>query len=1033
MDRAGKGDWLNLALHIALGLALGMAVPIAAAQSSAHADAMRQYDIPAGPLSRALSAWGAQSGSQLVFAPDLVAAKTSKPVSGRYTAAQALDRLLSGSGLAWERTGDATVVLRKAPPPKPARRAAPTVSDAAQAPEPQTLERLLVTGSNIPRGDLETASPVQVITRQEIDRTGKSNLADYLQGLTADGQGSIPKTFGSGFAAGGTALSLRGLGASNTLILVNGRRMASFGLADDGQKLFTDLSTIPLEAVERIEVLKDGGSAIYGSDAIAGTVNIILRQEAPATVVKAGYGVSGEGDAQTRSGSILTGSGDLAKDGYSVFLSIEGTREDGLRVSDRRDRKWIGSGDWRRWGYRAGEDLLSGVIPPEGAAQASPVGAVERAPGDWVSLPGCSKLSDVVPQDPGGGCLWDPARFRDLTPESRSINIYSHGSFAISDTAELYAELSYARKRTHSITTPSSVSGLWGPVNASSGAGAVRLGADHPDNPYGAAVRLRYSAFDVGPRTNSTDNALVRVLVGTKGTAGAWDYDLGYSHSQSDFDAVKTGYLHYDRVRQVLTDPQSPVGYWRLGVNADLNSRALYDYISPRLRSQASTELDTFDAKASRSLVELRGGPLGLALGMEARRQAISLEPTTLTETSQIIGMGYNAYDGVEQVSAVYGELRAPLSKSLELSGAVRVDKYRNYKAIATPKLGVKWRALSWMALRATYSEAVRAPSPIEAGNGGLSSFTSAQDPIRCPDNVPAPGANPGDCLPQTVAIFIAPNRDLKPERARYTTVGLVLDPTPTTSVTLDFFRVRRTDEILTQDFGAEVLKNGGNVRRDDNDLPGRPHTGSLLGVEIAYTNADSTIVQGFDLDARQRFELGDAGELRLDLQWTRMNSFERDTGGIRTEYAGTHGDCNVTNCIGIPKDRINLGLTWDAGTWSLSGLVNYRGKLENTLGRTELAYDDDGNLIRRRSECGSKFANGEDAPRGCVLASFYTVDLSGTWKPREAWELFGSVQNVTDRIAPLDPLTYGASGYNPLDYSGAIGRYYTVGVKYAF
>ncbi|MEE7566089.1 TonB-dependent receptor plug domain-containing protein, partial [Xanthomonas sp. Kuri4-3] len=136
------------------------------------------------------------------------------------------------------------------------------------------LDRITVTGSNIPRTDTETPSPVQVVTRQEIDRTGKTTVAEYLQTLTSDGSGSIPKSFGNGFAGGGAGISLRGLGAGSTLVLLNGRRMATYGLADDGQKVFTDLSTIPLDAVERVEVLKDGASAIYGSDAIAGVVNI---------------------------------------------------------------------------------------------------------------------------------------------------------------------------------------------------------------------------------------------------------------------------------------------------------------------------------------------------------------------------------------------------------------------------------------------------------------------------------------------------------------------------------------------------------------------------------------------------------------------------------------------------------------------------------------------------------------------------------------------------------------------------------------
>ena len=139
------------------------------------------------------------------------------------------------------------------------------------------LERVIVTGSNIKRTDAETASPVQVLTRQDIERTGKQSIQEVLRGITADGQGSLSGSFSNGFAAGSAAVSLRGLGVNSTLVLVNGRRMTTYGLADDGTRTFVDLNSIPLEAVDRIEVLKDGASAIYGADAVGGVVNVILR------------------------------------------------------------------------------------------------------------------------------------------------------------------------------------------------------------------------------------------------------------------------------------------------------------------------------------------------------------------------------------------------------------------------------------------------------------------------------------------------------------------------------------------------------------------------------------------------------------------------------------------------------------------------------------------------------------------------------------------------------------------------------------
>ena len=900
----------------------------------------------------------------------------------------------------------------------------PLAATAQSADQPTDLDRVTVTGSNIPRTDTETASPVQVISREQIDRTGKTTVGEYLQSLSVDGAGSVPKSFGNGFAGGGAAISLRGLGAGSTLVLLNGRRMAPFGLADDGQKVFTDLSTIPLDAVERIEVLKDGASSIYGSDAIAGVVNVILRNDFQGAVATVSYGWSDDGGGDQPKVSLTAGTGDLVEDGFNAFFSVEAAKTDAIRVSDRRNRKWIGTGDTRPWGYPIGGNLPGRITGGGTGAGGGPSGAIENPiTGRFESLPGCAALSDVTPQDPAGGCLWDVGRFRDLSPEEEYINFFSRAAFAVGDSGELYMELSAANKKTVFQNTPSGVSGAWGypggPVNASDpGPGAVVLGPDHPDNPYpGTANRLRYTAFDVGPRVTYNDSRFVRLLLGFKGRAGEWDYDVGYLHSGTDLTNERTGFLQYSRVKTVLEDPASPVGWWRIGDDAGLNSQALYDYISPRISAEGRTRLDVVDAKITRPLMDLQGGALGLALGAEYRRQSVSLTPQTFTDQGDIIGLGYSAYEGVEKITSVYAELQAPLLESLELTGAVRMDKYQGGDTATTPKLGVKWSPSDWIALRATYAEGFRAPNPAEAGTGGLAAFSTAVDPVRCA----APGNEPQDCDAGPIALITSPNPDLKPEESKSTTVGIVLSPWTGGSLALDAFRIKRTDEIFGGSADAAIAAGGANVIRGSNAIPGTPGSGSILAVLVGYENASSTTVEGFDVDMEQRIDLGEAGNLRLDLQFTHISKFEReDVDGSVYEFAGTHGNCDVTNCIGTPKNKANFGATWEMGQFAISSVVNWRDSLRNVSEASE-------------TECANGFANGEDAPAGCELDDFYTIDLSARWMPTEHWELFGSVNNVTDRIAPLDPLTYGAINYNPMDFSGAIGRYFTVGAKFRF
>ncbi len=898
---------------------------------------------------------------------------------------------------------------------------------AQAAPPVQQLQRVEVTGSNLRRTDAETASPVQVISRQDIEKSGKATVADYLQTLTVDNAGSIPSGFGTGFATGSQGISLRGLGAGSTLVLMNGRRMAPYGLADDGQKVFTDLSTVPMEAIDRIEILKDGASAIYGSDAIAGVVNIILRKDFTGVVAKASYGTSRYHDGDQWKGSLTAGWGSLASDRYNIFANLEVSSSDAIFYRDR-DREWIGNSDNRRYGYAIGGSFFTpaGNVGPGGVGTTSPVGNVRNpATGQYQSLPGCSQFPTLTPPDPNGGCLWDPSRlYRMMLPKQDSVNLFVRGTYAISSDFEAYAELGLANKKSVFATSPTGTSGSWGypggPVNASSGAGAIVLAASHPDNPFGVGgVRLRYAPLELGTRVSHTNNDFIRAVVGLKGTFSGWDFDTALLHSETKLTNDRDGFLRYSVLKAALGDPTSPYFPFRIGVNAGLNPPSLYAALSPTITAKAKSGTDIFDVKASRELMQLPGGPMAVAVGAEYRRESTELKPVTYTDTGDILGLGYSAYDGKRSLTAAYVELLAPIVKSLEASAAVRYDRYSGGLSSTTPKVGLKWTPVPQVAVRGTYAEGFRAPNPAESGRGGLAAFTTARDPIRCPGGTPAAGATAADCGAQ-ISIITTPNPNLSPEKSKSYTVGLVFAPTDATSVSVDVWKIKRSNEINQMTVGQAVA-GGGTVVRADNNLAGIPNSGTLLAVSAPYQNSNSTMVTGLDLDARQRFSLGEAGKLTLSAVYTRLEKFERtEPNGTVLNFAGTHGNCDTTNCIGTPKDRINFGVTWERGPWQVNTLVNYIGSIRNV---------DDADQVG----CNNKLADGTDAPAGCKIASFTTVDLSLNWKPTKEIEVFGSIQNLFDRVAPLDPHTYGSVNFNPLHVSGAIGRFYTLGMKYKF
>ena len=932
---------------------------------------------------------------------------------------------------------------------------------AAMAQTAPTLQRVEVTGSNIKRVDAEKASSIQVLTRDDIEKAGKSSVAELLQSLALDNQGSVPVSFSNGFAKGGSGISLRGLGAASTLVLINGRRVAPYGTADDGQKVFTDLNILPAEAVDRIEVLKDGASAIYGSDAIAGVVNVILRKSYVGTAAKASYGQSRYGDGTDTKVSITHGFGDLATDEYNVLFNLELGKMGPIFNRDRAGRGSVGVSDGRPFGFDVfsalGGGAVAGAISGNNASGSSYNGNVRNPTTlDYYSrgnLAGvgftrvfpaadCANFSKSPQGDDLGGCLADPTQqYGQVAPSQKTTNFFSRASKQINADLLGYVELNLYQNKNYSESTPSGIAGGVGYPGGPVSSAAVALGAAHPDNPYfGQAARFRYIAADVGPRTNDTKSDFIRLVAGLKGTYAEWDYDTAFLYSENKGTNTSNGYLQRD-VEFALLNPTAanvarasarssayaalPAGtFWRIGENAGLNSAAMYAALSPSISSTSLTKMTQLDFKASRELGQLPGGPIGLAVGAEVRRESNELTPNTGTEIGNIIGLGYSAYSGARNVAGVYTEALFPITKTFEATAAVRADRYSDSGSSFTPKVGAKWTPASNLAVRGTYAEGFRAPSSAENGKGGLAFFSTATDPLRCGLGVPGQfTGTPGQsCTANAVAGITSPNPALEPEKSKSVSAGVVWEPAKGSSLSFDLFQIKRTNEINQETTSSAIA--AGRVSRDPStatSTPGDP--GGITAVLVNYVNSASTTVRGLDFDGRQVFDLsGGYGKLTLDAKWTHLFKFQRtEKDGTSFDYAGTHGNCDVSNCAGTPADKVNVAVTWDMGQWRVATLINYRGKMKNTY------FKDD------PAGCASVYANGLDAPGGCTLGSFTTFDLTGRYKVTPKTEIYGGIRNLFDKTPPTDPLTYGTSGYNPTDYSGAVGRYFNVGIRQQF
>ncbi len=919
----------------------------------------------------------------------------------------------------------------------------------------QELQRVTVTGSNIKRTDTETASPVQVVTREDIAKSGKTTVADVVLGLNANNNGSIPMSWsGYGFAGGAAGVSLRGLGPDATLVLLNGRRMAPYGLADDGQRSFVDLSTIPLEAVERIEVVKDGASAIYGSDAIGGVVNIITRADFRGVIANISYGQTRYHDARTPKASVTAGFGDIASDKYNVFFTLEAQKIGEVRQSDRAGRGDIGNPDATAQGY----GFESGEILGYGRPRAGGPTSVSSSTWGWArAVDGPNSATPIagsiykqiaVPatgcpstlQLPAGytGCPWNSLDYQQLQPKEEKLNFITRGTLEINPSLTAFAEFGLFSSKVFATITPNNPAFTWPDAqnNTIKDNTFITMGPNHPDNPNpGFYSRLRYVTADLGGRTSNTDTLVTRVLGGLKGNLAGWDWEAGLLYTESKTDQTQTGQLR-DSVLHDFLDGTNLTGlnptltYYRLGANAGLNSQATRDAISPALKDRLTSSVSSIDLRANRELMQLSGGPLQLAVGAEFRQEKADRPATPFTDTADIVGLGYSAFNGSRNILAAFAELSAPVLKGLELSLAVRADRYSDVGTSTTPKVGIKYTPIKEVALRGTYAEGFRAPGPAENGNSATAGYTSYVDPLRCPIT----GAD-ADCGSGQAVIITSGSPNVKPEKSKSFTLGIVVEPVKDTSLSVDVWEIRRKNEILQADLPAILANPAGfpdaRIVRQINDDPidanGNPVVGgpgTLLAVSAPYVNGPSTKTNGVDFDIRQRFSLGEAGKLSANLTWSHLNSFKRTLadGSVR-EYAGTYGPTSLSSSSGMPKDKATFGLTWDRGPVSVTGLVNYVSGLKN------LEYQDDPN------GCLLVFDDGTDAPPGCKGGSFTTFDLSARYDFSKNLQVYGSILNVFDRIAPYDKSAfYGITHYNAsYNQIGALGRTYNVGLKYTF
>jgi len=755
----------------------------------------------------------------------------------------------------------------------------------------EELARVVVTGSNIRTAQKEGASAVQVFSAKDLAATGKTNLADVLRTISANSGNSYNEQFTGSFSAGTAGLSLRGLGQKNTLILVNGKRVSSYATAQNLQETFVDLNSLPMAAVQRIEVLKDGASSVYGSDAVAGVVNIILYKEFTGTEVSAQVGTSTEGTGQVeRSASLQTGFGSLDEKGWSIVFSLDALKRDKLQQSDvswMRDSDFRGNANgtlgWVPTNY-LGTDPTKFLGGVQGPLQVKPYG-------------------DITPGKKGNVLAYNPAEFRTLIPGVERVHTSLRGTLKLNEDTEAYADLLYGYSwAEQTFSAPLTVgSGLraWNNGKQALDTINVVLPVGHPNNPGTTPLPFTATLFDLGPRMKQDKVDFYRALTGVKGVWQGWDHDFSIGRSGSKLKETVQNFVNRYEFEKVLAD-----GSYNFA-DQSKNSEAVRNRLRLSTLRPAESTLTTVDFNASKEIAQLPAGPLGFAFGGQWRQEEMDSQTSTAVLSGTELRPAINIINGKRDVTALFSEFNIPVVKDLSVNLAGRADRYSDFGSAFSPKASVRYQAAPWLLLRGTASRGFRAPSLPEITNSTSVSYGNVIDPRDPITPTQARG----------ITNITVANSGLSPERSKNLNLGFVLSPTSTSSIGVDYYRIRTQGVIGTESADSIIANEAAHPEKIVRDAQGR-----ITTLYRQYANQGDRLASGFDLDLRQRFPRTPYGSFTLNAQLSYVLKFEQplSVGAPLTNGAGN-------NWFGsIPKWRGVTAAGWENGPYSGTLTWNY-------------------------------------------------------------------------------------------------------------
>jgi iron complex outermembrane receptor protein len=867
------------------------------------------------------------------------------------------------------------------------------------------MQRVEVTGSSIKRLAAEEALPVTTIKAEELEKQGLSTLADVMM--------SIPQSVSlqPSNAGSGTNINLRGLGVNRTLVLLNGRRMANEAIADG----YANLDTIPISALARVEILRDGASSIYGSDAIGGVVNFITKREfegGSATVQYVLPERTGGGDEQR--GTITFGKGNLARDGWNLYGTADFHQRSRLMLADRA-------------GFVPGDAEMAAIGLPRSAASggyATPANftsSVNKTAANPYYASGCLPGASI--QGAKNTCVLDDAAYGSALHPNKQVSLYVKGTRKIGEDHTVSIEYTrgesfiFASKNPTQATAVGKVTAIlpstskWYP-GKSGGVPAVAGLTNQP-------LTVTWAPADGGAAITRDNQLNQRLLISADGRVGAWDYKTGLSYGLSQRRVYfESGYYNGLGLLNGLSNGTlNPFG---------LQDAAGADYLRSisadgMMNRTAKTAYYGIDGTMSRSLTSLAGGDLALAIGADIHRD--SNEDTKLPEGEAItyakIVPGHG--ESARTITGLFAELDAPVTKTLNLDAAVRVDRYSDVGSTVTPKISFRWQPVKSVMFRGSANTGFRAPTLFDrygyrtaTANGTTSGRWD--DPVLCPSKTPTmpgtgtavPGVLAADVCNAKLNRMTGSNSALVPEKSKGGTLGVVFEPSSTATLAFDYWQVNMKD-MLANLPESVYFTNYAQYK----NLFVRNADGSLAYIDNRTMNLGGQIVAGIDVTANWQARATRFGNFQVGLDGTYLTRFDNqlEKDGAWKSNIGQFGWANngTTSSYPIisPRWKHNLRLSWNNGDWGaqLTNVFSSKYRDANTA-VTEQYYRD--------------------------ISSVSLWNLTASWNGIKQVKITAGVNNLFDKAPPITNNTVYSSGYlssvvNPT------GRAYNLRVTYNF